>query len=85
MRVAEGGAEYVPLVDIGEDIAVLQKLKSSGFRFVGTSPAPEISYDGELPSRVVLMMGLERSGLSKDLMRLVDLEVSIPVVDSSRV
>jgi TrmH RNA methyltransferase len=79
MRVAEGGAEYVPLIEIGKDLSAVKKLKQAGFTLVGTSPrARNDLYRSDLPARAVIMLGSERAGLSRELMKTLDLEVNIP-------
>lgn len=79
MRVAEGGSEFVPVLGIGKGVTVLQDLKRMGYRLVGTSPhASRSLFATEMPERAVILMGSESRGLSRQLTRMVDLEVNIP-------
>lgn len=79
MRVAEGGAEAVPLAQLraGEDGFAL--LREAGFAIAATVPrAGEELYKSELPPRLALILGAEGEGMSMDLIRRADLRLTIP-------
>jgi TrmH RNA methyltransferase len=65
-RVAEGGAEHVPVVRLDAPEADLGRLASAGFALIGADAGAKRSlYDTDLPGRAVLLLGAERSGLSR--------------------
>lgn len=78
-RVAEGGAEAVPLARIvpGED--ALGALRNAGFVVAATVPREgESLYAARLPARVVFVLGAEGGGLRSGLIDRADLHLTIP-------
>jgi TrmH RNA methyltransferase len=79
LRVAEGGAESVPLVAVEDPFATLGALKKLGVRVVSTTSRAETPIAAAGLSRdVVLILGSEAEGVSPRLARLADLQVRIP-------
>ena len=78
-RVAEGGAEATPLVQINAVASSLAQLSAAGFQLVAahTREAPSL-WQQNLPSKVVFVFGAEGAGLSAGLLKLCDARVSIP-------
>ncbi|KAF1698709.1 rRNA methyltransferase [Pseudoxanthomonas jiangsuensis] len=78
-RVAEGGAEAVPLVRLPESGAALAQLRAAGFGLAAT-----VVRDGEdlfaapLPARLVYVMGAEGEGMDAALAAACDARLSIP-------
>ena len=65
VRVAEGGAEYVPVVRVAELADALRELAGHGLAVVGADAhAPATLAELRWPSRVVLVVGSEDLGLS---------------------
>lgn len=78
-RVAEGGAEHVPIVRHGEVDATLSSLRAAGFSILATSShGAESLYVRPLPKRVVWLMGAEGEGLPRALFEAADRVVAIP-------
>jgi TrmH RNA methyltransferase len=79
LRVAEGGAESVPLVAVEDAAAFLAKLKSAGLRVVSTTSraGTPIAAAG-LSRHVVLVLGSEAEGVSPRVGRGADIQVRIP-------
>ncbi|WP_425387879.1 TrmH family RNA methyltransferase [Arenimonas metalli] len=78
-RVAEGGAEQVPLVRLGRGDNSLAQLASAGFQAVATVVrGGESLYGGALPGRLLLVMGAEQSGLDPALAAAAARRVGIP-------
>ena len=78
-RVAEGGAEAVPLLRArsGEDVAAM--LRAAGFALAATVPRAGTSlFAAALPARTALIFGAEGSGLSAALVAAADLRLTIP-------
>lgn len=85
-RVAEGGAEVVPLVRVEDEVAALLSLRDAGYRITATLPrGGENLYATRLEPRKVLVFGAEGEGMSNSLVEAADHKVSIPgsgIVDS---
>ncbi len=78
-RVAEGGAEVVPLVRIGDTRGAVEKLRNSGFKLFATSVRDgESLFDAELPHKLVWLMGAEGEGVSSSMQELADQQLRIP-------
>lgn len=78
-RVAEGGAEHVPLVRMGGVEESFKALRDAGFLLAATLvSAGSDLFDTALPQRLVYVMGAEAQGMDAELARRCDLRLSIP-------
>lgn len=78
-RVAEGGAEVVPVVRYAAEDRTLPALKRAGFTVMATSSHGAVSLHSQaLPQRVCWMMGAEGEGLPGELLAAADRVVAIP-------
>lgn len=78
-RVAEGGAEAVTLVRLGEQNEAISALHAAGFRLAATVPRDGQSLFGAaLPQRSVFVLGAEREGMQHSLIEHCDLRLTIP-------
>ena len=78
-RVAEGGAESVPLVRLEDEGQAISALRQAGFTLAATVPREGVSlFEAELPSRVVYVMGAEREGMKESLISQSDIRLTIP-------
>ena len=78
-RVAEGGAEAVPLVATGDLGAGLEGLVRAGYVLAATVVREGIDpYAQPLPRKLVLMLGAEGGGLSPALLARAQLKLRIP-------
>lgn len=78
-RVAEGGAEVVPLVRLKDASHFLTRLRKLDFALFATSSHAKRSlFDAPLPKRAVLLLGAEGEGLSPKLRKLADHDIVIP-------
>jgi TrmH RNA methyltransferase len=78
-RVAEGGAEAVPCVLVGDMDVVLARLRRAGFQLAATTVRGGASlYEAPLPRRLVLLLGAETTGLPQALLERADLRLRIP-------
>ena len=78
-RVAEGGAEAVPLARIDDELAALAELRDAGYSIAATLPRDGTSlYSIDLPKRLVLVLGAEGEGMSGALVDAADLRIGIP-------
>lgn len=78
-RVAEGGAEHVPMVRLGRTDNALAQLRSAGFALAATVVrGGRDVFATALPERLVYVVGAEGEGMDRDLAAACDLQVSIP-------
>jgi TrmH RNA methyltransferase len=80
MRTAEGGAEHVDIVEVGDGAAAIERLKDAGFTVIATSSHTPHALGGgfELPARALVLFGSEGEGLSRELAALSDIALAIP-------
>lgn len=77
-RVAEGGAEHVPVVRFEDPIASLRSM-SKRFALVATAhDARESVFEAKLPERCVILLGAEGTGLTPKVRALASSTVAIP-------
>jgi len=78
-RVAEGGAESVPLVRAGAVDDAVRLLDRAGFQRVATVVrGGDALFDAGLPGRCVLVMGAEAGGVSEGMLERCPRAVRIP-------
>jgi RNA methyltransferase, TrmH family len=78
-RVAEGGAEALPLAQAGRDEDLLGVLRGAGFAVAATVPRAGVSlYQTKLKSRLLISFGAEGEGMSRALIDAADQKLSIP-------
>lgn len=78
-RVAEGGAEALPIVRLGRSDNAIAQLQSAGFTIAATMVRGGVSlYASRLPDRLVLLMGAEQSGVDATLAKASTLRLLIP-------
>ncbi|HLS83328.1 MAG TPA: TrmH family RNA methyltransferase [Arenimonas sp.] len=78
-RVAEGGAEQVPLVRLGRPDESLVRLEAAGFAAAATVVrGGQPLYGTALPARLLLIMGAEGEGMDPALAGAAALRLGIP-------
>lgn len=78
-RVAEGGAEAVPLVRLGRSDNAIAQLRGSGFTLAATVvKGGSDLFATTLPQRLIYVLGAEGEGMDPELAQACDLRVSIP-------
>lgn len=78
-RVAEGGAEAVPLVRLGREDNSIAQLRGAGFTLAATVVrGGDDLFAATLPPRLVYVLGAEGEGMSGELAAACDLRLSIP-------
>lgn len=78
-RVAEGGAEVVPLVALGDPLRAVTALQRSGFVLLSTVvEGGEDLFKTALPSRAVVVFGAEGGGISPAWRQLVPKGLTVP-------
>ena len=78
-RVAEGGAESVPFVRMGDAASDIDALHRAGFTLTATlvSGGDDL-FATPMPQRLVYVMGAEQSGMDRGFAARCDLQLSIP-------
>ncbi|PKV14139.1 TrmH family RNA methyltransferase [Xanthomonas prunicola] len=77
-RVAEGGAEAVPLVQLPETATAMAHLRQAGFAIAATLvDGGQDVFAAALPQRLVYVMGAESEGMDRAFARDCDLQLSI--------
>ncbi|MGH8029187.1 MAG: TrmH family RNA methyltransferase [Arenimonas sp.] len=88
-RVAEGGAEVVPIVRLGRADNAFAQLSSSGFGIAATVVrGGTLLHAATLPQRVVWVLGAEQLGVDAELAKRAAVRIQIPgtgLVDSLNV
>jgi RNA methyltransferase, TrmH family len=78
-RVAEGGAEQVPLVRMEDRDAAIAQLRDAGFQLAATVVRGGADlFAAKLPQRLVYVMGAEGEGMDDALAKACDLQLWIP-------
>jgi len=78
-RVAEGAAEEVPMVRLGNTDNSLAQLATAGFAIAATlARGGTPLYSAKLPERLVLVMGAEQVGVAAELANAATLRLGIP-------
>ena len=79
VRVAEGGAEAVPLVRLGREDNAFAQLRGAGFVLAASLARGGADlFVAGLPARLVYLIGAEGEGMDAGLARRCDLRLSIP-------
>ena len=78
-RVAEGGAERVPLVRLGNTANAIAQLRGAGFSLAATVVrGGDDLFAARLPERLIYVMGAEGEGMDAQLAAACDARLSIP-------
>ena len=78
-RVAEGGAEAVPMVRMGRGDNALAQLRGAGFELAATVvDGGEDVFAAPLPPRLIYVLGAEGEGMDRELAAACDRRLSIP-------
>jgi len=80
VKTSAGALHYVPVCREKNIFSAVKFLKNAGFQVVAVSEKATVSYtEPDYTSPVALVMGAEDVGISPDVMRLCDTQVSIPM------
>lgn len=79
VRIAQGGAEHVPVAVVQALPAVLRAARREGFTVAGTDVGAQANlYDAVLPRPLVIVLGSEGEGLSTEVRASCDRLIGIP-------
>lgn len=78
-RVAEGGAEVVPIARVDDARDAMKKLRSQGYEGIATVVRDgDDLFSATLPEKAVLVMGAESAGMSSSLVAACTQRLGIP-------
>lgn len=78
-RVAEGGAEHVPLVQLDDAASAQTQLREHGFALAATLvEGGDDLFAATLPPRLIYVLGAEQDGMDRCFARQCELQLSIP-------
>jgi TrmH RNA methyltransferase len=79
LRVAEGGAEAVPLAQLAPGENAIEALHNAELRVAAAVPrAGEALYAARLPARLALVLGAEDTGVRQGVVDRADLHLTLP-------
>jgi 23S rRNA (guanosine2251-2'-O)-methyltransferase len=82
-KVASGGVEHVPVLQVNNFSKQLEILKNNGFWIFGLAAEGKVAlYDLKLPEKVVWLIGAEDKGLRVTTKKLCDELVRIPQINA---
>jgi TrmH RNA methyltransferase len=85
-RVAEGGAEDLPVALVSANADVVGAFKGAGFSALATTPhGGDSLFSVKWPKKSLLIFGAEGPGLTEDALRLADTKVCIPRSKGARI
>lgn len=85
-RVAEGGAEDLPVALVSTNADVIGSFKGAGFSTLATTPhGGESLFSVKWPKKSLVVFGAEGPGLSADALRMADQKVCIPRHKGARI
>ncbi|MGY0505129.1 TrmH family RNA methyltransferase [Luteimonas sp. e5] len=78
-RVAEGGAEHVPLVQLDDAASAQAQLREHGFALAATLvDGGDDLFAATLPPRLIYVLGAEQDGMDRGFARQCEWQLSIP-------
>lgn len=78
-KTSAGAVSHLPIAQVSNISAVLDKLKDNGFWVAGaTEHSDETIWDTNLQGRIVIVMGNESEGISRLVLEHCDLAMAIP-------
>lgn len=83
IRSSAGALTIIPVCRVGSIKLVLKSLSDRGMQLVAASEkSDKVVYDADLTKPSVIIMGSEDKGISKDILKMCDVQVSIPIIGS---
>lgn len=81
IKTSAGALTRIPVCRVGSIRNTIKALQAEGMQIVAaTEKSRTILFDSDLTKPTVLVMGSEETGISKEVMKLCDLELAIPIV-----
>ncbi|MEG0499127.1 MAG: 23S rRNA (guanosine(2251)-2'-O)-methyltransferase RlmB [Alistipes sp.] len=81
IKASAGALSSIPVCRVGSIRNALKTLQQEGFQIVGaTEKSSKLLYDADFRKPTVLVMGAEDVGISKEVLKLCDEELAIPLI-----
>lgn len=81
IKTSAGALHHIPVCRVHQLYQALAYLKDAGIRLISVTEKGKTShYDADLSGPVALVMGSEEDGITKDILRLSDERVKIPLL-----
>ncbi len=81
MKASAGALSVIPVARVGSIRTTLMSLKSEGYQVVAaTEKSRQLLYDADLRKPTVIVMGSEDKGISREVLKLCDCELAIPMI-----
>lgn len=83
IRSSAGALTIIPVCRVGSIKLVLKTLADMGMQIVSaTEKADTVVYDADFTKPTVIVMGSEDKGIAKDILKMSDVQVAIPIIGS---
>lgn len=83
MKTSAGALSIIPVSRVGSVRNTIKLLQGEGFRVVAaTEKSNTILYEADLTGPTAIIMGSEDAGISKEVLKLCDVQLAIPIVGS---
>ena len=83
MRSSAGALSRIPVCRVGSIRNTLKALQAEGFQIVAaTEKSRKLLYDADMRKPTVIVMGAEDTGISKEVLKLCDEQLAIPLIGS---
>ena len=81
IRASAGALTTIPVCRVGSIRNTLKTLQAAGFQVVAaTEKSRQLLYDADLRRPTALVMGAEETGISKEVLKLCDERLAIPLI-----
>ena len=81
IRASAGALTTIPVCRVGSIRNTIQTLQAEGFQVVAaTEKSRKLLYDADLRRPTALVMGAEETGISKEVLKLCDERLAIPLI-----
>ncbi|MFR9620022.1 MAG: 23S rRNA (guanosine(2251)-2'-O)-methyltransferase RlmB [Rikenellaceae bacterium] len=81
IRTSAGALTAIPVARVGSIRTTLMSLKAEGYQVVAaTEKSRKLLYDADLRRPTVIVMGSEERGISREVLKLCDEQLAIPMI-----
>ncbi len=81
IKASAGALTSIPVARVGSIRTTLMSFKSEGYQIVAaTEKSRKLLYDADLRKPTVIVMGSEETGISREVMKLCDEQLAIPLI-----
>ncbi|MEG1622043.1 MAG: 23S rRNA (guanosine(2251)-2'-O)-methyltransferase RlmB [Alistipes sp.] len=81
IKASAGALSSIPVCRVGSIRNTIKQLQAEGFQVVGaTEKSTKLLYDADFRKPTVLILGAEDEGISKEVLKLCDEQIAIPLI-----